>query len=389
MKYRRFGRTDYDISVISCGGMRYQESWKGDDPVSDANQENLEKCIYHAIDMGVNHIETARGYGTSEYQLGKVLPKLPRDEIYVQTKVGPTEDPDKFKENFEKSMSLLNMDYLDIFSFHGINNNTTLNWALNCYEKHVKQWKAEGRVRDVGFSTHGDYRIINKALQTGLFDHVNLHWYYINQENWPAIEEAKRQDAGVFIISPNDKGGLLYKPTDKLVELTAPLHPMIFNGLFCLSKPDVHTLSCGVTKPEDFDIHMEMVELMDQTEELLPPIIKRLEEALTESFGEEWARNWDQNLPKWDETPDRLNIPVILRLRNLAIAYDMVEYGKMRYNMLGNAGAWFPGSKADSFDSEAIAELVKQSPFADQIPGALTEAHALLKGEEKKRLQVD
>lgn len=389
MKYRRFGRTDYDVSVITSGGMRYQQSWKGSDPVSDESQENLEKCIYKAIDVGINHIETARGYGTSELQLGKILPKLPRDEIYVQTKIGPSADTDKFKAAFEKSISLLNVDYLDVFSFHGINNEESLEAALSCYEKHVKQWKEDGRVRDIGFSTHGDHRIICKALRTGIFDHVNLHWYYINQENWPAIEEAKRQDSGVFIISPNDKGGLLYKPSEKLVELTAPLHPMVFNGLFCLSKPEVHTLSCGVSRPEDFDVHVEMVEMMDRTEELLPPIIERLEAALAESLGDEWAQNWDQGLPYWDETPGEINVSVILRLRNLAVAYDMIEYGKMRYNMLGNAGAWFPGNQSAEFDTEEIAAAVSQSPLADKIPDALADAHRLLKGEESKRLQVD
>ena len=67
MKYRRFGRTEYQMPVISCGGMRYQESWKTGDPVSDENQQNLEACIFKALDLGINHIETARGYGTSEY----------------------------------------------------------------------------------------------------------------------------------------------------------------------------------------------------------------------------------------------------------------------------------------------------------------------------------
>lgn len=389
MQYRRFGRTEYQISVISCGGMRYQQSWKSGDPVSEENQKNLEACIYRAFELGVNHVETARGYGTSEFQLGKVLPKLPRNEIYVQTKVGPMHDTDKFAATFEKSMELLNMDFIDIFSFHGINNEDTLEAALKCYESHVKQWHQEGRVRDVGFSTHGDKRIITKALATGIFDHVNLHWYYINQENWPAIEEAKRQDSGVFIISPNDKGGLLYKPSDKLKELCAPLHPMVFNGLFCLSKPEVHTLSCGVARPEDFDEHVEMVNLLDQTEDLLPPILERLESAMRDTLGDEWVDTWDQEIPYWDQTPGEVNIPVILRMRNLALAFDMVEYGKMRYNMLGNGDHWFPGNKATKATPEEIASVVGKSPHSAAIPGALKEAHALLAGEEKKRLQQD
>jgi hypothetical protein len=389
MKYRRFGRTDFNIPVITCGGMRYQQSWKGNDPVPDESQRNLENCIHRALELGINHIETARAYGTSEYQLGKVLPTLPRDKFYMQTKVGPAEDTDKFKYAFEKSLSLLNLDYIDIFSFHGINDDQSLEYALNCCDKHVFQWKKEGRVRDIGFSTHADYRDINKALKTGVFDHINLHWYYINQENLPAIEEAKRQDAGVFIISPNDKGGRLYDPSEKLVELCAPLHPMVFNGLFCLSNPDVHTLSCGAARPEDFDIHVEMVEMLDQVDEILPPIIKRLEDAMAEALGEKWAQRWDEDLPRWDENPGEINMHVALRMRNLAVAYDMIEYAKNRYNMLGSGGAFFPGQKPADFDEQIIAELVKDSPLADQIPGALAEAHALLNGEQGKRLAQD
>src|SRR5438874_8579751 len=91
MRYRRFGRTELSMPVISYGGMRYQFKWQ--DVVSGEippdNQANLEACIERALQLGINHIETARGYGTSEMQLGRILPRLPRDKIIVQTKVAP------------------------------------------------------------------------------------------------------------------------------------------------------------------------------------------------------------------------------------------------------------------------------------------------------------
>jgi predicted aldo/keto reductase-like oxidoreductase len=89
MKYRRFGRTELQMPVISCGGMRYQHKWQDTEPseIPRENQENLEATIRRALDLGINHIETARGYGTSEMQLGNILPALPRDKMIVQTKV--------------------------------------------------------------------------------------------------------------------------------------------------------------------------------------------------------------------------------------------------------------------------------------------------------------
>src|ERR1700686_3420158 len=105
MQYRRFGRTELSMPVISCGGMRYQFKWQ-DVRLSDVpkdNQENLEACIHKAIELGINHIETARGYGSSEMQLGEVLPKLPRDKIIVQTKVAPVASAKTFLRTFETS----------------------------------------------------------------------------------------------------------------------------------------------------------------------------------------------------------------------------------------------------------------------------------------------
>lgn len=388
MQYRRFGKTELQIPVISCGGMRYQQSWKDyeTDKVTAENQRNLEACIRRAVELGVNHIETARGYGTSEYQLGKILPGFKRDEIIVQTKVGPNADVSKFVEDFEKSMGLLQLDYVDIFSFHGVNTPECLENTKKCMDTAL-QWKKEGRIRDIGFSTHGPLSLILDAIKTDFFEHVNLHWYYIFQNNWPAVMEATKRDMGVFIISPNDKGGLLYKPSEKLLELCAPLHPMVFNGLFCLARPEVHTLSCGVSRPEDFDIHMETVALLDRADELIRPVEARLHEALVSSLGEDWVAKWEEGLPEWDETPGDVNIPVVLRLWNYAKAFDMVEYGKMRYGLLGNGGNWFPGKKLEGADLDAVRATVAGHPFADVIPHRLEEAHALLKGEEKKRLQ--
>src|SRR3954451_5342821 len=104
MKYRRFGRTNLSMPVFSCGGMRYQFKWQDVEPgeVPPDNQANLEATILRAVELGINHIETARGYGSSEMQLGRILPTLPRDKIIVQTKVAPMEDPAAFLKTFDR-----------------------------------------------------------------------------------------------------------------------------------------------------------------------------------------------------------------------------------------------------------------------------------------------
>jgi uncharacterized protein len=378
------------MSVFSCGGMRYQYNWqdmpKQEIPLS--SQTNLEATIQRALEVGINHIETARGYGTSELQLGEILPTLPRDQLIVQTKVGPESDVNLFKRYLEQSFKNLRLDYVDLLGLHGINTLELLDQCIRpggCLDV-VKQFQKQGRIRHIGFSTHGPTALILKAIETNQFDYVNLHWYYINQFNWPAIEAATRRDMGVFIISPSDKGGMLYQPSRKLKELCAPLSPMVFNDLFCLSHPQVHTLSIGAARPEDFDEHLKTLDFLDQADQVLPPILQRLEAAMIDRFGEVWWRTWHQGLPPYDETPGKMNIRTILWLRNLALAYDMMDYSKMRYNMLGNAGHWFPGENADRVDQFDLGPCLAHSPHADQIPRLLKEAHELLADQAVQRL---
>jgi hypothetical protein len=390
MQYRRFGRTELQMPVFSCGGMRYQFKWK-DVPgwqIPGDNQENLEATIRRSLAVGINHIETARGYGTSEMQLGRILPKFPRDELIVQTKVSPKSDPREFRRQFKQSLNFLKLDYVDLLALHGINTPQLLHDSVRpggCLEV-AQQLQREGKVRFIGFSTHGATETIVQAIATDRFDYVNLHWYYINQFNWPAIAAARRHDMGVFIISPSDKGGMLYKPPQRLMELCAPLSPMVFNDLFCLSYSQVHTLSLGASRPSDFDEHLEAVALLERSDEVLPPILQRLEQAAIARLGEDWYKTWHVGLPNYKATPGGINIPVILWLRNLALAYDMTEYGKMRYNLLGNGSHWFPGNKADRVRDFDFGECLKNSPHAANIPDFLADADQLLGGETVKRL---
>ena len=390
MQYRRFGRTELQMPVFSCGGMRYQYKWQ-DLPASEipeANQRNLEETILKALELGINHIETARGYGTSEMQLGKLLTRIPRDRFIFQTKVGPNKNPREFRRRFNQSLQFLGLEYVDLLGIHGINNQETFDDTLRtggCLDV-ARQLQREGKVRFVGFSTHGSTEIITKAINTGEFDYVNLHWYYINQINWSAIEAAAQQDMGVFIISPSDKGGRLYEPPAKLVELCRPLSPMVFNDLFCLSYPQVHTLSLGAAKPSDFDEHLKVLPLIEKAESILPPILHQLEQAAIAALGEEWYRTWQVGLPTYEKTPGNINIPVILWLHNLALAYDMIEYGKARYNLLNNGGHWFPGATAQNLGRFNLKTCLQNSPHSDKIPQILQECDRLLGGEAVQRL---
>lgn len=390
MKYRRFGRTELAMPVISCGGMRYQFKWQDVKPreIPPENQANLEACIHRALELGINHIETARGYGTSEMQLGRILPKLPRDKMLVQTKVGPKPSAKEFLRTFDTSMKYLGLEHVDLLALHGINNRELLQFALKkggCLEM-ARKIQREGRCRFIGFSTHATPDIILEAVNSGEFDYLNLHWYFVNDLNWRAIQAARARDLGVFIISPNDKGGKLYEPPPKLVELCAPLSPMQFNDLYCLARPEVHTLSCGVARPADFDEHVRALEYYDRIPEVVGPIEQRLRQEMERALGADWCARWFEGLPEYVNVPGQVNVLEILRLWTYAKSLDLVSWARMRYNLLGQADHWFPGENAGKLSTLAFDGCLKASPFAQRIPGILREAHDLLFEKPVQRL---
>jgi len=370
--------------------MRYQHSWKDVEQgeIPDESQRTVAATIERALELGINHLETARGYGSSERQLGRILPQFPRKSLLVQTKVGPQRDPQGFVQKFEVCMDRLGLDYIDFLALHGVNDAETLEWSVGaggCVDA-AEGLRAQGRVRHIGFSTHGPTRIIVQAIESGRFDYVNLHWYYINPFNWPAVQAAAARDMGVFIISPSDKGGLLYKAPDKLRRLCAPLTPMQFNDLFCLAHPEVHTLSIGASCPTDFDEHVAALAHYDRIAATIAPINQRLREEMERVLGPAWVATWWHGIPEPAQLPGQVHVHEIVRLWNLAKAFDLVEFGKTRYNLLGDGGHWVPGMRAGDFDEPEMVRALAASPHAARIPAILREAHQLLVGEEKKRL---
>ena len=364
---RRFGRTEIEMPVLSLGGMRFQKSWKelDESEITISEQNKLNNLIDMASAHGFEHVETARYYGTSELQLGNRIKNNGNPFNIIQTKIPPNNNVKIFEEELKTSFEKLGVNKINLLSIHGINTEEHLKQVLRengCIEI-LKEWQKNNLLENIGFSTHGKSSLIEKAISSNAFDYVNLHWYFINQSNSNAIQLAKKYDLGVFIISPTDKGGHLHSPSEKLLNLCKPLHPIVFNDLFCLANENVHTLSVGISKESDFDYHLQAMDLLSEVKKYVPEIQRRLEKESMSTLGYEWYFNCFRNLPNWQNTPGKINIPVLIWLSNLCDAWDMSEFVKSRYQLLGNANHWFPGNNSNELDinvsEKALLDSIK------------------------------
>ena len=382
------------MPVLSLGGMRFQTSWKQLEfkDISKEEQNKVVKILELADLYGLNHIETARHYGTSELQLGSALKNVDLKSKIIQTKIPPNEDVNKFQDELKISFQKLGLNRIDLLAIHGINTFEHLQQAVRpggCVDV-LRKWQKDNLIGYVGFSTHGSLSLIQKAISSNKFDFVNLHWYFINQINIKAIKLAKKFDLGVFIISPTDKGGHLHTPSDKIYKLCKPLHPIVFNDLFCLSNNSVHTLSVGIAKEADFDYHLEAMSLLHKSNDFVCSIESKLTQELIKVLGVDWYHNWNKNLPSWKNTPGKINIPVLLWLSNLLEAWDLESFTKARYQLLGNGGHWFPGNNANSLDSSVTENDLYKSLINHNNPKKVIEKLRHLKKmfgkEEQSRL---
>jgi uncharacterized protein len=373
--YRRFGQTNLPLSVFSLGTMR-----------ALGNPATAVATLRHGVDLGINHIETAQSYGNSELYLAQALQAgLPRQNIYITTKVLPSADARQMTAAIDRSLARLGVNEIDCLAVHGLNTWEHLGWMLGTDEQPgaltaLHAAITAGKVRYLGFSSHGSLELIQAAICSGQFAFVNLHYTLFQPRNLAAVALAAERDMGVFLISPADKGGLLYTPSDLLNQLCQPWSPLHLNYRFLLSDPRITTLSVGPANPTELDWPLAVADDIQPLSAAEQTVLAKLQAHLMAQLGPERCSQCYACLP----CPAEIQIPEALRLRNLAVAYDMQAFGEYRYRMFENAGHWFPGNKGNRCTD--CGDCLPRCPEQLDIPTLLRDTHTRLNGQPRPRL---
>lgn len=204
------------LSALGMGCMRL--------PVTDEKNSSIDKSatremIDYAIKNGVNYFDTAWGYhdGESENIVGEILSEYPRDSFYIATKFPgyDVSNMTKVEEIFEEQLKKCRVDYFDFYMFHNVcesNIEEYLDRQYGIYDYLMKQ-KENGRIRHLGFSTHGTLdtmkRFIDAYGKDMEFCQIQLNWVDWKMQNAKAkVEMLKDLNIPVWVMEPV-RGGKL------------------------------------------------------------------------------------------------------------------------------------------------------------------------------------
>ncbi len=382
MQYRDFGNTGIKVSILGFGAMRLpQVEIKGKYLIEQ--QESVE-IIQRAFELGVNYVDTAYVYneGESEVVVGKALQGW-RDKVYLSTKMptGMVQKKDDYRRFLEEELKRLNVEYIDFYHFHDLNEHKFKNTVLkHNLLKEAQKAKDEGLIKHISFSFHDKPEIMKRIIDIGIFESVLCQYNLLDRSNEEAMAYAKRKGLGVAIMGPVGGGrltvsGLLDKILGDKVKSTPELALK-----FVLANKNVSIALSGMG-------NMRMVEKNVKVADSSEPLTKEELRAI-ESFIKERRKREEIpcNLCKYCQPcPNNVAIPAIFLSMNYYNVYGLKEYARELYRQIGAGDAiWIipelafqsGGHQADA--CKECGECQEKCPQKIEIMERLKEAHKVL-----------
>ena len=261
MQYRLIKKTGDEIFPLGFGAMRL--------PLKNGkiDRQKAKELIYHAIDQGVNFIDTAYLYGDSETFLGEILQGEYKDKIKLSTKL-PTINVRKYddmEEILAEQLKRLQRDSIDYYFIHAVDLKAMNRLFKKDLAKFLKKAQSEGKIRHVGFSYHGPKEEFPSLIDAYDWDVVMVQYNYFDenvQASVEGIEYAASKDMGIFIMEPLKGGILAGKMPGEAEEIFKKANPNKSNAQWAmewvLNNRNVTCVLSGMNSFEQLDENLEI-----------------------------------------------------------------------------------------------------------------------------------
>ena len=282
MEMRTFDKLGIQTSLLGFGCMRFPVDAQG-----KINEPEAERMIDRAIAAGVNYIDTAYPYhnGDSEPFVGKVLKKYERSSFYLATKlpcwnVKTLEDVDRL---FNEQLSRLQTDYIDFYLMHAMNGELFSRMEKLGVVKRLEELKAEGKIRNLGFSFHDSFEAFEKIITYRDWDFCQIQLNYMDTKDGPGMrgyELAEKLGIPLVIMEPI-KGGSLACFAEDIAEVFRIMDKDASIASFALrwvgSLPNVKVILSGMSAMDQVEDNLATFEnfepLSEQEKETIEGIV--------------------------------------------------------------------------------------------------------------------
>jgi predicted aldo/keto reductase-like oxidoreductase len=378
MKYRKFGKLDWQASALGFGAMRL--------PVIDRNPNNIDEplaisMLRYAFDHGVNYVDSAYGYhgGNSERIVGKALKDGYREKVKIATKC-PTwmlQSADDYDKFLDEQLKKLQTDKIDLYLFHGLAKNRWEKIRELKVLKRAEKAVADGRIGHIGFSFHDSYDAFKEILDG--YDNwtmCQVQYNYMDidiQAGTKGVQYAANKGLAVVVMEPV-RGGRLANPPEAVTKVWQDFKPKrnaVERALqWVWNQPEISLALSGMSTMEQV---VENVEIAGRSG---VGILKKNELALYDRIRDAFkglcpipCTACRYCMP----CPNGVDIPQNFQIYNEAIMYNNPQMGRAQYR--GGRGLT-PEQQADKcIDCDTCVELCPQKI---DVPEWMKKVHAFL-----------
>jgi predicted aldo/keto reductase-like oxidoreductase len=378
MHYRTLGNTGIKVSTLGFGCMRLP-TLKVGEPAID--RKEAIRLIRKGIDSGINYIDTAYPYHDKESEIvvGLALKDGYREKVTLVTKcpvwAEDFTEPEHYDKYLDEQLKKLDVDYLDFYLFHSLNEKTFKERILgmNLIDR-AKAARTAGKIKHIGFSFHDKPEVLKEIIDTGAFDLMLVQYNIVDPVNEEMIAYAAEKGLAVAIMGTVGGGRLAGEPPESMRHWLSDARENFVDLAFkfVLSNPNISVALSGMGSEEMLDDNLNLTSrenynvLLGDEKEHIQKIATKFKE-LTDLV----CTGCKYCMP----CPNEVNIELIFRGLIRYQIYGQKEDAKRWYSQIGKA-RWAPGK--DATGCVECGECLEKCPQKIPIIDQLKEAHQIL-----------